>query len=138
MREIKFRGKITNTDEWVYGQYVDWSGHKHANFRHQIYCLKGSASVHLVMKNTIGQYTGLKDKNDTEIYDGDVVKCIMLSPASESIGVVKWDKNKAIYYFDGEMPDCHIPRNTFLWISIIEVIGNIHDTPELLEGDGNE
>jgi len=89
---------------------------------------------------TLEQYTGLKDKNGTEIYEGDIVRAAFYvdrSPGSvlddEHIGVIKWRKVGAGFSFDS--PNSPFHRCDLLWwvIDNCKVIGNIHENPELLE-----
>lgn len=73
------------------------------------------------------QFTGLKDKNGVEIYEGDILKCKIFG--LEEIGLVKYSENLAAYFLtelsrsDRELWGC----------SAKEVIGNIYENPELLE-----
>ena len=82
---------------------------------------------HTIDYNTIGQYTGLKDKNGKEIYEGDIVKIIFKEK----------DIGKVIYEHNGFTIDVMNMNRTYGRVSFVnnfmEVIGNIHDNPELLE-----
>ena len=90
-----------------------------------------------VIPETVGQFTGLTDKNGTKIFEGDVVKrCFTLTrgPNKESretqVGVVWYDNVTCGYLIRGA---CNLRRQ---WPGdTIEVIGNIYDNPELMEGD---
>lgn len=120
MREILFRGK----DEfgWIYGDLVH-DGNEIG--------IKTSVGAFIVAPETIGQYTGLCDKNGTKIFEGDIVLYSWLS-----FGELPF----YIEFIDGEFCATPLRQTDDLWQIRIsgenlnfEVIGNIHDNPELLE-----
>ena len=124
MREIKFRGKRLDNGEWLYGSLVILNGR---------YFIFDDANRHEVDPTTVGEFTGLKDKNGKEIYEGDVIR----SPLSED----KTRPHRIFYHtgnaaFMGALIDrkelCYL-RLDQDWIYKFgkEVIGNIHDNPEL-------
>lgn len=125
MREIKFRGKRLDNGEWLYGSLVILNG------RYFIFDYANE-----VDPATVGEFTGLKDKNGKEIYEGDVIR----SPLSED----KTRPHRIFYHtgnaaFMGALIDrkelCYL-RLDQDWIYKFgkEVIGNIHDNLELLKG----
>ncbi len=87
MREIKFRAKTATTDSWVYGHYAFVDGF------HVMY--EGTSNPVIIKLNTLGQYTGLKDVNGVEIYDGDVLD-------GGHLHVVEWDDEKMMYVLEVE------------------------------------
>lgn len=130
MREILFRGKRTDNGEWVYGVPTkDGRGEMvmvENIFECEEYNCRGANCLY-VDENTVGQYTGLKDKNGTKIFEGDIV----LLKGDEEPYQVAFDESCFQVY--GSI--CYVMDN--FYDHDIEVIGNIYDNPELLEGDGS-
>lgn len=140
MREILFRGKRLNGDGWVYG---DLSYHAHDG---EVYVFPGdgydSPDCYEVDPATIGQYTGLTDKNGVKIFEGDICDFTVfdcLDNDTQYRGVVVyagsrfmlWKSEDNEYYgADGGFDlDWVVAQD-----DEFEIIGNIHDNPELLRG----
>ena len=124
MREIKFRGKREDTKEWVYG-YVYKVESKGLWFIDN-----GKTISHQVIPETVGQFTGLLDKNGTEIYEGDVVLCDRnINDAFDKttflIGIDEYFRYQGVSKLGNE-----ISVEEFEYA---EVICNIRDNKELLE-----
>ena len=132
MREILFRGKRTDNGEWVYGNLVRGCDKKYAyivEFGNEELC-RNYVDVH---PETVGQYTGLADKNGTKIFEGDIVDVLYdvnyIGVATERIGVFEVVHNVCFMGQKGGVRYYFIPSDE------CTVIGNIYDNPELLEGD---
>ena len=124
MREILFRGKRTDNGEWVQGDLV------HSQYKIGDTCVGqygNTVGIHQVDHETVGQYTCLTDKNGKKIFEGDIV----WDEYQEAYAEIRYDEDTAMFLilFDSWCTDFDH------YASIdIEVVGNIHDNPELLKG----
>lgn len=130
MREIKFRGFTTNyTDnEWVEGDLIHYDKDEFCIMPQNGRYWDISHDGDRVIKESIGQYTGLKDKNGKEIYEGDILRFENVYE-DEDVMYIKWDKECVEFYLMGLNEA--IALN--IWFAEdTEVIGNIFENKELL------
>lgn len=125
MRTIKFRGKDIETGELVYGVLIQRMGYMPSILYPYEHDGKIRYAERAVERETVGQFTGLLDKNGKEIYEGDIYRY----DNPNSINEVSYCAGGGFTGFD-LTPATH-NENKLL---DVEVIGNIHDNPELLEG----
>ena len=128
-REIKFRGK-TNDGKWITRSATiihDGDG----------VWLSDGCDVVKVIEDTVGQFTGLCDANGREIYEGDITKAPLLDPIFGDILSDAFD-NVAISFHNGSFVVAYYEGRHKIYLqdlyNKIEVLGNIHDNPELLKG----
>ena len=125
MREILFRGKCIKTGEWVEGFFIGLYDPKiKKDTIKRAYIDDGTvyATVDEVIPKTVEQYTGLTDKNGIRIFEGDIAK------VDDDIYVCFWNDCNYEFGFTNSKRDFAIA-----YAQEVEVIGNIHDNPELLE-----
>ena len=125
-REIKFRGKAKDDGTWLHGDLTtgdtihtspSWYGDG-----------EGEWWGHECHEETIGQFTGLKDRNGVEIYEGDVVR--YETDYDLLYFEVKWDKDTLMWEAVSQVI---VDEPLYYKNGFIDVIGNIHDNPELLK-----
>ena len=158
MTEILFRGKRADNDEWVEGDVLQTRYHS-GHIEYQIMPQTPVSSAYPVLPETVGQYTGLTDKNGVRIFEGDIVRyntyddfdcqsVVKFGEYNQDGSAGEYSASKCIgFYVDVDnftCPDwCEYGSNCFsnylkqqniLEVAqYCEIIGNIHDNPELLE-----
>lgn len=137
MREILFRGKSPVTKEWVYGDL----------FQHgeQRFVMTGGHNIEVVPES-VGQYTGLTDKNGVKIFEGDIVKGTAYS--AKFVGIIVWideiggfgvryrKRQEATAWENSSILKCASKGRTDEFTA--EIIGNIYDNPELDKGSDKD
>ena len=132
MREILFRGKREDNGEWVYGYYSRF-GYTDKEKDYIIPHYASDLYAFEIIPETVGQYTGLTDKNGTKIFEGDIVTTDIARPyliVEFRDGCFMFNCNDGDKdYYDIMLPILDEQQTVY---KHGEVIGNIHDNPELL------
>lgn len=143
MREILFRGKSTETNQWIYGGFHIWEKRQVCALGNdrlkddEISCvitvnsfadwnMPRTMQAVEVIADTVGQYTGLTDRNGNKIFEGDIVNILT---ENEEIGVIVYEDGGFIAHADKFSIDIIYKINR----TDVEVIGNKYDNPKLME-----
>lgn len=144
MREILFRGKRSDNGEWVEGCGIIATENWVSIFTVNDDIDENSSEVNEieVLPETVGQYTGLTDKNGKRIFEGDIVKTHYANAKkSDFVETVVFHNGKFCAFRSNN--DCkqwtmlydgvkHLAIDKSVYMDSVEIIGNIHDNPELL------
>ena len=144
MREILFRGKWKNSGEWVYGNLFNPDK---ADTPTQI-CIGTyiTKTCYEIDPETVGQFTGLTDKNGKKIFEGDIVRLTDEYNEIEWTAIVVFgNPNNSCCWGYSLCPigKCESTSDILMWVDMeesgayCEVIGNIYDNPELMKGGNN-
>ena len=142
MREIIFRGKRVDTGEWIEGLLWKKKYNHNKIFISYFPDEDDHEDAVVVTPETVGQYTGLKDKNGVKIFEGDIVDAsdgwwYASGPAGHDSPIIKVEYNESVCGFAPfAIYDCDC--GVYIYPDECTVIGNIHDNPELIGGDNND
>ena len=121
-REILFRGKRMDNGKWEYG-FLSWNDSPRKRSYH--------INNDVVYSETVGQFTGLTDKNGTKIFEGDILN--LISPTTNEIKI----KNAIVYYSESSFKINKTigmySNYLYGWAYSYNIIGNVHDNKELIK-----
>lgn len=145
MREYLFRGKRIDDEEWIYGRFsygekigtefepviVAKECGEHSGVRYTV--------THPIMIDTLGQYTGQKDKHGIRIFEGDILEGREFN-SKHGYGVVRWDEENSCFECVQKNTDGETVRSDFGWLNFneLEVTGTVYDNPELITREASE
>lgn len=138
-REILFRGKHLNNGQWVYGYVAPYTDMQD---NHKWRILTDGNRGYAVDPATVGQYTGVVDKNGKQVFEGDIIGYTDSDTGKISIfGVVKWH-HEGNFYINTDTYCNYTSDNNCANVGYmlnrattkLHVMGNIHDNPSMLKG----
>lgn len=143
MRDVRFRAIWKkHHDEWIYGApYHDGGDWMMKEFHSKEIIEKRNLNKHtawaerLIIPETIGQYAGLKDKNGKEMYESDVT--LGVSSMQKEKGLVIFDNGAFVFKIISSRTAEEGDKYFLSTCKELEVIGNIHENPEMLEGNNS-
>lgn len=142
MREIEFRAKAINRNE----NFTYRTNYKNGDWVFGLITQRGNGIACATMtnadgvsnidvdNNTIGQYIGIKDKNDNKIFEDDIVRIIANNYDEDDILIVRYDSALAQFVLENDSLSVTFDN---VYNYEVEVVGNIHDDPEYLKGGTN-
>lgn len=152
MREIEFRGKENKTNKWVYGDLLSYRNYKKPKNGKFIAFFNTNITkiyeMHRVNPKTIGQFTGLTDKNGNKIFEGDIITAdyypFIDNGKQNYVGIIEYIDELSSFEYILQCVNSEkrgisngineeLEGNEDLICEDFEVIGNIYDDPELLE-----
>lgn len=132
MREILFRGKRKDNGEWIYGNLlIDdmFSDKQKWNYYIVFRNERLAKDKAMVIPETVGQYTGLTDKNGKRIFEGDILH----TPNNSNCTLWYVDYKNTAFCCNQGNANYSCVLDEFMQYSYVRIIGNFHDNPELLE-----
>lgn len=129
LENIKFKAKRLDNNTWIEGYFYVECGNTYIIEDRQRESMLNRNEAHQVDPSTVCQFTGLKDKNGTPIYEGDIVT--YKDNNAERRGVIVWDNKSIAFCFGYGFFLCHFPSEN------MEVIGNEFDKKEVAYGKTN-
>ena len=131
MRDYKFRGQKIDTKEWIYGSFIQMNSNEYQCFifpENTPLCIELTDFYTIpVLKETVGQYTGLHDRNGKEIYEGDL---ILIDDVNGTF-IVEWDNDSSRFEMSGD--EIILDFDNYYGDECV-VIGNIYENKEFLKG----